>query len=150
MCDVWWNYNNKKHLRPEQRKLNLRGKAEIFVGHTGQPYGRHTKSWMYFHSVGGGGGGGVTLYIPEAVFWNDLNPLTAGTEYIRVLQPLLTQCISAFKYGDDKTWHQSARFENSWPPFCQIWIIFTHLKLWIVSARHNFKWVEIQIQEFGG
>ena len=39
-------------------------------------------------------------------------------------------------------WHQPARFENSWPPFCQIWIIFTHLKLWIASARHNFKWVE--------
>ena len=31
-------------------------------------------------------------------------------------------------------WHQSAIFENSWPPFCQIWIIFTHLKLWIASA----------------
>ena len=24
-------------------------------------------------------------------------------------------------------WHQSAIFENSWTPFCQIWIIFTHL-----------------------
>ena len=23
---------------------------------------------------------------------------------------------------------------------------FTHLKLWIASARHNFKWVKIQIQ----
>ena len=45
--------------------------------------------------------------------------------------------------------HQPARFEKSWPPFCQIWIIFTHLKLWIASARHNFKWVKIQI-EFGG
>ena len=31
-------------------------------------------------------------------------------------------------------WHQSARFEKSWPPFHQIWIIFTHLKLWIVDA----------------
>ena len=47
-------------------------------------------------------------------------------------------------------WHQSAIFENSWPPFCQIWIIFTHLKLWIASARHNFKWVKIQIESFGG
>ena len=25
----------------------------------------------------------------------------------------------------------------------QIWIIFTHLKLWIASARHNFKWVKL-------
>ena len=47
-------------------------------------------------------------------------------------------------------WDQSAIFENSWPPFCQIWIIFTHLKLWIASARHNFKWVKIQIESFGG
>ena len=31
-------------------------------------------------------------------------------------------------------WHPSSIFENSWPPYCQIWIIFTHLKLWIVSA----------------
>ena len=43
-------------------------------------------------------------------------------------------------------WHQSARFEKSWPPFCQIWIIFTHLKLWIASARHNCKWVKIEIE----
>ena len=27
-----------------------------------------------------------------------------------------------------------------------IWIISTHLKLWIASARHNFKWVKIQIE----
>ena len=26
-----------------------------------------------------------------------------------------------------------------------IWIIFTHLKLWLASARHNFKWVKILI-----
>ena len=42
-------------------------------------------------------------------------------------------------------WHQSARFEKSWPPFFQIWIIFTHLKLWVASARHNFKWVKIKL-----
>ena len=37
-----------------------------------------------------------------------------------------------------------------WSPSCQILIIFTHLKLWIASARHNFKWVKIQIELFGG
>ena len=26
----------------------------------------------------------------------------------------------------------------------QIWIIFTHLKLWVAVARHNFKWVKIK------
>ena len=45
----------------------------------------------------------------------------------------------------DKIWHQSAIFENSWPPFCQIWIIFTHLKVWIASARHNFKWGKFRL-----
>ena len=50
------------------------------------------------------------------------------------------------------SWWQfkAARFEKCWPPFCQIWIIFTHLKLWIASARHNFKWVKILIEKFGG
>ena len=42
-------------------------------------------------------------------------------------------------------WHHSARFWNCWHPCCQIWVIFTHLKLWIASARHNFKWVTISI-----
>ena len=28
----------------------------------------------------------------------------------------------------------------------QICLIFTHLKLWIASARHNFKWVKIPIE----
>ena len=23
-----------------------------------------------------------------------------------------------------------------------IWLIFTHLKLWVAVARHNFKWVK--------
>ena len=27
------------------------------------------------------------------------------------------------KHVKGKMWHQSARFENSWPPFCQVWII---------------------------
>ena len=65
-------------------------------------------------------------------------PLTTGTEYFRFLQFLLTHGISAFKHVADKTWHQSVRFENSWPLFCQIWIIFAHLKLLIASARRNW------------
>ena len=41
------------------------------------------------------------------------------------------------------------KMENGWPPFCQVWIIFTHLKLWIASARHNFRLVKIPIEYFG-
>ena len=59
---------------------------------------------------------------------------------------LLAHEVPPFKHGKDKMWRQAATFENRWPPFCQIWIIFTPLMLWIASARHNFKWVKIQIK----
>ena len=59
---------------------------------------------------------------------------------------LIAHCISAFTHVENKTCHQSARFENSWSPFRKIWIIFTLLKLWIASARHNFKRVKIQTE----
>ena len=29
-----------------------------------------------------------------------------------------------------------------WSQITQIWVIVTHLKLWIAVARHNFKWVK--------
>ena len=61
-------------------------------------------------------------------------------------QFLLAHLVPPFQHVENKMWHQSAIFENSWPPFCQIRIIFTHLKLRISSARHNFKWVKIQIE----
>ena len=73
------------------------------------------------------------------------NPLTAGAAYILVFIFLAHQ-VPLFKYVKDKMWHQPARFEKSWPLVYQIWIIFTHLKLWIASARNNFKWVKIQIE----
>ena len=47
-------------------------------------------------------------------------------------------------------WHRSTKFRNICPPISQIWIVFTHLKLWIASAIHNFKWVKISIKQFGG
>ena len=74
-----------------------------------------------------------------------INPLTAGAAYIRFFYFYwhIKYHISNVK---DEWRHQPARFEKSWPPFCQIWIIFTHLKLWIASATHNFKWVKIQIE----
>ena len=73
-----------------------------------------------------------------------INPLT---DYIRFLKIRICSLpIWAFKHVENKTWHESAIFKNSWPSFCQIWIIFTHLKLWIASARHNFKWVKTQIE----
>ena len=77
-----------------------------------------------------------------------INPLTAGDAYrpYSDFHVLLAHSVPTFKHVKDKMWHQSARFEKSWPTFCQIWIIFTHLKLWIASATHNFKWVKIQIE----
>ena len=32
----------------------------------------------------------------------------------------------------------------------KIWVIFTHLKLWVAAARHNFKLVKIQINLIKG
>ena len=75
-----------------------------------------------------------------------LDHLTAGVAYIGFFTQLLPHSVPPFKHVKAIMWHQSARFEKSLPPFCQIWIIFSHLKLWIASARHNFKWVKIPIK----
>ena len=42
-----------------------------------------------------------------------LDPLTSGPDYISFLYFLLVHRISAFKQVENKTSHQSARFENS-------------------------------------
>ena len=60
-----------------------------------------------------------------------LNPLTAGVGYISFLHFLLAPYQPAFKPGKDKTWHYSAKCLICWPPFCQIWTVFIHLKLWV-------------------
>ena len=54
--------------------------------------------------------------------WTNINPLTAGVAYIRVFIFLLAHQVPPFKHVKDKMWHQSAIFENRWPPCCQIWI----------------------------
>ena len=48
-------------------------------------------------------------------------------------------------------WHQSAIFEKIWPPFCQIWNFFTHLK-WVKKFQLNnlaVKWLIIVIKPPG-
>ena len=71
-----------------------------------------------------------------------INPLAAGTDCIRFYF-FINHILNMLKINYDI---KSASFENSCPPFCQIWIIFTRLKLWIASARHNFKGVKIHIK----
>ena len=67
---------------------------------------------------------------------SDLQRLWArDTDDLGALEVFHSIFISHFKNVKDKMWHQPARFENSCPLFCQIWIIFTH-----------FKWVKIQIE----
>ena len=68
----------------------------------------------------------------------NINLLTAGTELIFSFScvfyyHIMYHILNMLKIKCDI---KSAGFENSWPPFCQIWIIFTHLKLWIASVRH--------------
>ena len=40
---------------------------------------------------------------------------------------------------------QTSRFANVWSEIKEICVIFTHLKLWVAVARHNFKRVKIQL-----
>ena len=37
----------------------------------------------------------------------------------------------------------TSRFANVWSQIIQMWLIFTHMKLWFAVARHTFKWVRI-------
>ena len=75
-----------------------------------------------------------------------INSLTAGAAYIRVFifyQHIKYHILNMLKIKCDINQQD---LKKSWPSFFQIWIIFTHLKLWIASARHNFKWVKIQVE----
>ena len=77
---------------------------------------------------------------------NNFNPLTAGAAYIRVFifyYHIKYHILNKLKKKCDINQQDLKRIDRH---FFQIWIIFTHLKLWIASARHNFKWVKIQIE----
>ena len=80
---------------------------------------------------------------------NDANYLASDTKSLH-MRYHICYCYLLSHNTLHKTWHHSARFQNRSPTFCQIWIIFTHLKLWIASARHNFKWEKKQFKQLGG
>ena len=44
---------------------------------------------------------------------------------------------------DQITVIENKRFANICAQFKQIWVILSHLKLWVAVARHNFMWVKI-------
>ena len=46
--------------------------------------------------------------------------------------------------GKRSTYYKPFDFVILFPRRVRTWWIFTRLKLWIASARHNFKWVKIQ------
>ena len=52
-----------------------------------------------------------------SLFYTSLNPYSAGTDYIRFLHFFITTLPISFDNIERKTWHQSERFENGWPPF---------------------------------
>ena len=52
-----------------------------------------------------------------------LKPLTSGAEYIGFFTQLLPHSVPPFMHVKAILWHQSARFEKTWPLFCKIWII---------------------------
>ena len=73
-----------------------------------------------------------------------INPITAGSDNIRFfsfsISTLNTSSWTCLRYNVTST----NKISKSSPPVCQKWMIFTHLKLWIASARHNFKWVKMR------
>ena len=74
-----------------------------------------------------------------------LNPLTAGADYNRFFTFLLyhNELSNILKIKCDIN-QQDLKIVHV--HFVKSEIISTHLKLWIASARHNFKWVKIQIE----
>ena len=74
-----------------------------------------------------------------------ISPLTAGVAYIRVFifyNHIKYHILNMLKIKCDINLQD---FKTVDLHCFQKWIIFIHLKLWIASARHNFKWVKIQI-----
>ena len=52
---------------------------------------------------------------------------------------LLAHWVPPFKLAKDEMSHQSAIFEKSWLPFCQIWIIFT-------QVGENLDWINWRLK----
>ena len=81
-----------------------------------------------------------TFVNPYFIRW--FNPLTAGAAYIRVFIFLSAHYVTPFEYDKDKMWHKSAIFENSWPPFCQIWRKF---RLNNLAGKWLIKYIQIMV-----
>ena len=77
----------------------------------------------------------------------EINPYAVDLEYSRFKSVLSSDQITVT--GDEMNF-QILRFANAWSEIKQIWVIFTHLKLWIATAIHNFKWVKIKINYLSG
>ena len=67
--------------------------------------------------------------------------LTAGPDYFQFFIFLLSHWVALPPFK--QIWHRSKRNKNRWPPFCQIWIIFTRLRFWPSNIR-TF-WAPVQI-----
>ena len=74
------------------------------------------------------------------------NPLTAGAAYIRVFiffKRIKYHILNKLKIKCDINQQDLKIIDLQ---FVKSEFLSTHLKLWIASARHNFKWVRIQIE----
>ena len=61
------------------------------------------------------------------------------TPFYQPIKSLLLGTKFVFKHQDSQIFG---------PKIKQIRVIFTHLKLWVAVARHNFKWVKNQLFKF--
>ena len=82
--------------------------------------------------------------------WNDVeiddiwgclfSPYSADHDYCHFLSVLLVDQITVI---GNEMYVYTSRFANICAQIKQIWVIFSHLKLWVAVARHNFKWLKI-------
>ena len=69
----------------------------------------------------------------------DLGKSSLAVEKMKIEAMTFLDSHESMFVNNAKEYNQSTKFKNRWPPCCQIWIIFTHLILWIASAGHNCK-----------
>ena len=69
----------------------------------------------------------------------NVRPTEIWTWYLQVTSP------SRYEWAIGAGDCLNINIGHVWHQIKQIWVIFTHLKLWVAVARHKFKWVTIYI-----
>ena len=79
--------------------------------------------------------------VSDYLWSKQIPPFSFVRQYICFWSLLLDDHINAS--ASDMSVYTS-RFANFWSQIKQTWVIFTHLRLCVAVARHNFKWLKIR------